>query len=291
MMIGWSRRRDPAILVFLISLHGWKINSVVAANARHSFQPAIGRRSKSPHQPSDCESLSFLFQDRQSIQRQSGIATSPPNIQTHVGRVSGYFVGLIDETTNDIHLPKLLNACTHFADAMVKVDQRQSAKDMRQNIRKVQTYGDNTTMRQVLQYEKMHSNLHTYDDTRLVRLGEHSCAIGLLWIRRSLEFQYNLFAELLRENESAVQTAYQQTLSRYHGWGLQKVYSIALKATSGGVLATTAQLGGFDPKHLTKDQYDTTRRDLQVLMDLWKPLLLRWNQIYDELNLQDMRKV
>lgn len=196
---------------------------------------------------------------------------------------------------NDIHIPRLLKACEHFADAMVQVDQRQSARDMRQNIRKVQSHGSSNffSMRELLSHETQHSDLHEYgNDDTLIRLGERSCAIGLLWIRRSLEFQYELFQELLSGNESAIQTAYEQTLSRYHGWGLQKVYGIALKATAAGsARATMAQLGGFDSKTMNTEQYEAIRRDLQRIIALWKPLLSTWNQIYDELNLQDLRKV
>jgi Glycolipid transfer protein (GLTP) len=301
----------------------------------------------------DCEALSFLFQDYGNDDEQSSKTTrvqqrvDDEEITTLVGQVSHYFDHVLITSNHhhdgqlqydDIDVRQLLVACRHYADAMDTIRQRQSARDMRQNIRKVeQSYGGDddpnvvSSMRALLARElAQQSSLHEYDDDddaiddddqhslqqqgrrkqqrkRLVKLHEHSCAIGLLWIRRSLEFQYELFHQLVDcNNDAAITAAYDNTLRHYHGWALQKVYAVALAATAGNAMTTTAQLGGFfhnnvssSPQQHTKGssslmtprQYDTTRHDLQHLMDLWRPLLKVWNDIFDEFNLQDLRRV
>jgi hypothetical protein len=317
---------------------GWKTPSLLKRSA--SSGRLADRSSRSSHRSSqrlkrqrttgsapttttetinDCEPLAFLFRDYGET-----TASEEEVITTLVGRVSHYFDNVIikggdnsNSNSNhahkdDIDVRRLLVACGHYAEAMDQIGQRQSARDMRQNIRKVELYGGTDhhhySMRQLLRREtETKPTLHEYvvdendnrHQRRLVKLNEHSSAIGLLWIRRSLEFQYELFHQLVRyNNDAAITVAYDRTLRQYHGWALQKVYAVALAATAGNNLATTAQLGGFDNNGkngsammMTPRQYDATRRDLQHLMDQWRPLLQIWNEIFDELNLQDIRRV
>jgi hypothetical protein len=323
---------------------GWKTPSLLKRSASsgrlmadrssHRSSPRLLKRQRTTGSTpttttetiEDCESLAFLFRDYDDTNTAAASDDEEIITTTLVGRVSHYFDHLIikggnnksnedDANQDDIDVRRLLIACGHYAEAMDQIGQRQSARDMRQNIRKVELYGaidhhQHSSMRQLLRQElETKPTLHDYVDDeehhhhrrRLVKLNEHSSAIGLLWIRRSLEFQYELFHQLVRyNNDAAITVAYDRTLRQYHGWALQKVYAVALAATAGNNLATTAQLGGFDANGngknngsaiMTPRQYDATRRDLQHLMDQWRPLLQIWNEIFDELNLQDLRRV
>jgi hypothetical protein len=86
--------------------------------------------------------------------------------------------------------------------------------------------------------------------------------------------------------------AYDEELRHFHGVFLQKIYVLALKATSTHSKHDTfARLGGFRLEEFGPEQEMATKRDLRQLVDLWTPLIQRWEQIYEELNLEDRRKV
>jgi hypothetical protein len=86
--------------------------------------------------------------------------------------------------------------------------------------------------------------------------------------------------------------AYDEELRNFHGVFLQKIYVLALKATSTHSKHDTfARLGGFRLEEFGPEQEMATKRDLRQLVDLWTPLIQRWEQIYEELNLEDRRKV
>merc|ERR1711966_15551 len=59
-----------------------------------------------------------------------------------------------------------------------------------------------------------------------------SAAMGLLWIRRSLAFQLDLYLAVVsshtRHPQAAAMEAYDKTLSPYRGWLLQKVFPMSL---------------------------------------------------------------
>lgn len=65
-------------------------------------------------------------------------------------------------------------------------------------------------------------------------------SISLLWLKRALEYIYAFIANLVEDHNSGAKTenmvplckkAYEDTLKRYHGWIVQKVFSVVLHAT------------------------------------------------------------
>ena len=134
--------------------------------------------------------------------------------------------------------------------------------------------------------------------------------MGLLWIRRSLQFQYHLFHSLLQDVDATTATmaAYEQTLQPYHSWALQKIYNMAVKSATPSNQIWLARLGGYDHHEDTnvastttstdavtpihpKDAERATREDLQLLLQIWGPLIQQWEKIYSDLNLEDQRRV
>jgi Glycolipid transfer protein (GLTP) len=217
---------------------------------------------------------------------------------TRVGRLADGFARVAPD---HIDMQQLLKACQGFCQAMVEVDQSLSARDLRQNISKAQRCleqmppsDDSITLPQLLAWEKG-QNVHNYaTDGTLTALQEQSGAMGLLWIRRSLQFQYHLFQALLLgeiEAADAATAAYQATLQPYHGWALQQVYQVALKSATPSREEWLARLGGFPGHAFGPAQEHATKRDLQLLLEIWQPLIEQWQQIYLDLNLEDRRRV
>jgi Glycolipid transfer protein (GLTP) len=164
-------------------------------------------------------------------------------------------------------------------------------------------------MRTILQLEK-DLGIHDYsgEGGKLNLLKDPSCAMGLLWIRRSLQFQYTLFDALLHpssdnngENsnepdESAVAAraavrAYQTTLAPYHGFALRQIYNVAVTTATPSRHEWLARLGGFAMVDFGPAQQAATQRDLERLLAIWKPLIEHWVHLYDELDLEDLRRV
>ena len=219
----------------------------------------------------------------------------PHRIHTRVGTLAKYFKTVMRDD-DIIDMPHLLQACHRFEKAMVDVQQKQSAKDLRNNIAKAEAFYKTVhhehNMEAILALEKA-SDIHDYGPHKLSLLKDPSCAMGLLWIRRSLQFQYRMFQSLLQDVDAthAALSAYQHTLQAYHGWALQKVYVLAVKSSTPSNKEWLARLGGFPVDKFGAAEEEATRRDLQELLVVWKPLIQRWEQIYAELDLEDQRRV
>jgi len=186
---------------------------------------------------------------------------------------------------------------------MYDTGQRQSAKDLEGNLRKVEALyrvapvDRRDTVSSLLEFEK-ELGVHHHDPRKAgqVHLKDPSAAIGLLWIRRSLAFQYRLYKRLL-ENEDvdprdAAMAAYQKELRPYHSWTLQRIFVIGLKSQVPSRREIIfARLGGFAQEEYGEAEELATKRDLKELLDVWRPIIVRWKEIYNELDLEDKRRV
>eukprot|EP00534_Pseudo-nitzschia_fraudulenta_P006549 CAMPEP_0201187210 /NCGR_PEP_ID=MMETSP0851-20130426/132902_1 /ASSEMBLY_ACC=CAM_ASM_000631 /TAXON_ID=183588 /ORGANISM="Pseudo-nitzschia fraudulenta, Strain WWA7" /LENGTH=708 /DNA_ID=CAMNT_0047472645 /DNA_START=152 /DNA_END=2278 /DNA_ORIENTATION=+ len=122
-------------------------------------------------------------------------------------------------------------------------------KDIVQNIAKIEyaihDYIDQNTgtmisptLRDLLQYE-VDTDLH--DNTKLPRLKEKSAAMGLLWVRRQLVYQTEVFNNVLdvptrfESSRAAVQAAYDEVYGDLHGWAVQKIFSYSFQAAPEGI--------------------------------------------------------
>ena len=88
------------------------------------------------------------------------------------------------------------------------------------------------TLRELLSYE-IETGLHP--SQRLPYLKEKSAGMGLLWVRRQLAYQTQIFDNVLhmKADESmknAVGAAYTQVYDQYHGWAVQKIFSYSFQA-------------------------------------------------------------
>jgi hypothetical protein len=219
-------------------------------------------------------------------------------VNTRIGAMAKAFSGVLNGA-GEINIPHLLHACHKFEREMRNIGQKQSAKDLRNNVAKTEAcykvapHDKRKNMYSLLRFEKQ-QDIHGYGPHGLSLLKENSAAMGLLWIRRSLSFQCRMFRHLLDDNtdaRNAALNAYGEELQSYHGWALQKVYVMAVKSAMPSKRDFLARLGGFTIQEFGEQEEKATRKDLEELMSIWQPLLQRWEEVYQELDLEDQRRV
>eukprot|EP01083_Nonionella_stella_P240182 839846_1 len=117
--------------------------------------------------------------------------------------------------------------------------------------------------------------------------------MGLLWIRRSLAFQLELYSSLITNSihpRDAAKSAYHLHLAPYHGWALRKVFPASLTQMPDRSVFI-AKCGGIKLDELN-DEYDRAiAKKLKVLVGHWQPLLGTWKDEFERLGLEDIRRV
>uniref|UniRef100_A0A7R9W955 Glycolipid transfer protein domain-containing protein n=1 Tax=Pseudictyota dubia TaxID=2749911 RepID=A0A7R9W955_9STRA len=93
------------------------------------------------------------------------------------------------------------------------------------------------TLRDLLQYEIDH---RVQTQGKLPRLKEKSAAMGLLWVRRQLQYQTAIFSNMLKVGSlpgsifptaiDAVRSAYSEVYDKFHGWAVQKIFNYSFQA-------------------------------------------------------------
>ena len=211
---------------------------------------------------------------------------------------------------NDIDTAQLLKACRAHV-ALMRTggpSLRLVAKDLESNVQKAenafrQSPQNSRILSALLESERI-SGIHNGSN-----LAEKSAAMGLLWIRRSLDFQLDLYACIASSSSSndgsgvggttittstsprdAAYTAYTRHLSPYHGWALRKVFPASLSHMPDRQ-TFLAKFGGIKIDELTDDYSRDISRKLRSLIATWKPLLSSWKDEFDRLGLEDMRRV
>ena len=205
---------------------------------------------------------------------------------------------------NDIDTAQLLKACRAHV-ALMRTggpSLRLVAKDLESNVQKAENAfrhspQDSRTLSSLLESERI-SGIHNESN-----LAEKSAAMGLLWIRRSLAFQLDLYACIASNDggggglggggttpRDAAYSAYTRHLSPYHGWALRKVFPASLSHMPDRQ-TFLAKFGGIGIDELTDDHGREISRKLRSLIATWKPLLSSWKDEFDRLGLEDIRRV
>jgi len=85
------------------------------------------------------------------------------------------------------------------------------------------------TIRELLIFE---TETDVNPPSKLPRLTEKSASMGLLWVRRQLNYQTLLFKNVLIYSSfvEAVSAAYKEVYDRYHGWAVQKIFNYSFQA-------------------------------------------------------------
>jgi len=246
----------------------------------------LTRKKKSPH----------IRMDRaQKVPAADGdhFSLSISQYQTPMGFLADEFEGVLEG--NDIVLPQLLRACRKLEETMRLLGQTSTANDFHSNVEKVENLiqqapvESRDTMYALLSYEKR-LGIHPPKEGEKHRLRDPSAAMGLLWIERSLSFNYAMYSDVLRKAEpvKAAMNAYQTVLEPFHSWTLRKLTTASIQHTTPARDQLFAQLAGNradDP--ILKE----TQNDLCRLLNNLDPLIRRWRETFQELDLDDNRKV
>jgi hypothetical protein len=180
----------------------------------HRIKRERGASSSLPPSSSSSSSSSSLSSTT------AAVATTTPNVvvsktinasASKLGALAAYFDAcLIPQQSEEegcgagIDTQRFLEACRQLESFMVSVGHKQSAKDLLQNIHKIQGACAKTpveprqTILELLQHEKstgIHDGLSKSPSVRI--LDEESGAMGLLWIKRSLSFQHTMYSLIL----------------------------------------------------------------------------------------------
>lgn len=169
------------------------------------------------------------------------------------------------------------------------------AKDLESNLSKVEKlYKAHPAkcrhLSSLLEYERR-CNIH---DGSILK--DPSAAMGLLWIRRSLSFQCDLFASLMISGTNgihpnvAAMAAYHRHLAPYHGWALSKLFGASMSRMPERE-AFIAKFSGCDVNELDEDMDREVVRKLRILTDCWGPMLDCWRGEFERLGLEDTRRV
>eukprot|EP00986_Skeletonema_menzelii_P017912 scaffold22707_cov198-Skeletonema_menzelii.AAC.1 len=112
-------------------------------------------------------------------------------------------------------------------------------------------------------------------------LKEHSAAMGLLWIRRSLAFQLELYASLIDQEgphpRDAAYDAYTKHLSPFHGWALRKLFPATLSQMPDRQ-EFIATFGGVTLDELNEEVKREVVNKLRSLVEAWDPLIRAWEK-------------
>ena len=195
---------------------------------------------------------------------------------------------------NEVDTAQLLKACRAHLNFMKSGGSslRLVAKDLESNVQKAEKVykksgKDGRCLSSLLQCER-ESGIHNGDE-----LHEKSAAMGLLWIRRSLAFQLDLYSSLVHGQvhpREAAYNAYTKHLSPFHGWALRKVFPASLSQMPDRHVFM-AKFGGISEEELN-DEYDRMiAKKLKSLVSTWDPLIDSWKNEYERLGLEDIRRV
>ena len=195
---------------------------------------------------------------------------------------------------NEVDTAQLLKACKAHLAFMKSGGSslRLVAKDLESNVQKAERVykksgKDGRCLSSLLQCER-ESGIHNGDE-----LHEKSAAMGLLWIRRSLAFQLDLYSSLVHGQvhpREAAYHAYTKHLSPFHGWALRKVFPASLSQMPDRHVFM-AKFGGISEEELN-DEYDRMiAKKLKSLVSTWDPLIDSWKNEYERLGLEDTRRV
>jgi hypothetical protein len=237
----------------------------------------------------------------------------PATFKTPIGELADVFSdGVLVQLENglaEINMSKLLRACSKFEEVMRNVGETQSAKDLSSNIKKVNDVyrsapaDKRRTMSSLLRYEKelgVHPDMSDkeednpyYDDGPRMRLKDPSAAMGLLWIRRSITFNYHMYSNIICGEISpkeAALDAYQAVLEPCHGMILRRLYTLGIQSVTPPRHQLIQTLAGRADFPLTEGEEEATLQDLQRLVATWRPLIARWKHTFEELDLDDRRR-
>jgi len=217
-----------------------------------------------------------------------------PKSSCQLDEVINTFSSVLHSSNNQIDTSQLLKACRSHLHLMKSAGSslRLVAKDLESNVSKVERVYKSSpkncrTLSSLLEFERS-KGIHDGN-----RLKDPSAAMGLLWIRRSLAFQCDLYSSLTLRGmhpREAAMLAYTKHLKPYHGWALGKLFTASLTQLPVRK-AFIAKFAGVDMDELNEPLDSEIVKKLRLLVGVWDPLLNCWKEDFERLNMEDVRRV
>lgn len=201
---------------------------------------------------------------------------------------------VMNQNTEDIHVGHLLSACEKLQSTIREMGFVSSANDMANNIAKIRnTYNklpstQRDSMPVLLQYEQDVGII-----TEKNRIAESSATMGLLWLGRSIHYQYDMFQYILENPEAspydAASHAYSATVKPHLSWPLQRLGQAALNGLRSMQKRTIlAHMGGFDEEDYTMAKDCITKQGMKRVLASWNPIIRRWNQVLEDMGFESL---
>lgn len=211
--------------------------------------------------------------------------------RTQLFKVATSFENVLSSGGQHVDVDELLRACKVFAKIIRDIGHTSAARDMENNICKAEaTYraappDQRHSLALLLQLER-DSGIHGEGG----KLSDPSAAMGLLWLRRSLAFQSEMYRAILKSKDpsDAARDAYRLHLQPFHGWALRQLFSVSFSSMPRRDIL--AKLGGFQSQKFGDIEERATVEDLKWLVSVWQPILTQWQRTFEELGLEDVRR-
>ena len=176
----------------------------------------------------------------------------------------------------------------------------QTANDLKSNIEKATRLYKSApaetrdSLPDLLQWE-VETGIHgeRKSENEPLRVKNHSGAMGLFWIAHNVEYQNDLYRQMLDEDKTpleAAQSAFEHTLEPHMEWATKKVARAAIPRM---VPATKDEffsaLSGYpDPQNYGPTEHEVVSREVHQILDVWEPIVDDWKQAFDQLQLTDI---
>jgi len=201
---------------------------------------------------------------------------------------------VMNQNQEDIHVGHLLTACDKLQSTVRGMGFVSSANDMARNIAKIRnTYEKlpptkRDSMPVLLQYERDVGIVSEPD-----RIADSSATMGLLWLGRSINYQYEMFQHILENPEAspydAASHAYTSTVKPHLSWALQRLGQAALNGLRSMQKETIlAHMGGFDEEDYSTANDSATKQGMKKVLATWNPIIRRWNQVLEDMGIESL---
>mmetsp|Transcript_4296 Transcript_4296/g.5880 ORF Transcript_4296/g.5880 Transcript_4296/m.5880 type:complete len:244 (-) Transcript_4296:140-871(-) len=218
-----------------------------------------------------------------------GVRTS----KTLMSSLAHSFEPVLSKQEEYLNLSELLQACWSFASVLREMGQTVLAYDFENNIRKAETLYHSAPSEQrrslasLLKLER-ETGIHGPHGA----LQDQSAATGLLWLRRYLEFHLDMYSSILasRDPTDAALNAYKTTIEPFHGWTLRKLFTMKLSTMMPGRRDLLVLLGNFKSQEFGEEEEQIILEDLDNLVSIWRPIVVKWRATYEDLDLEDFRR-
>ncbi|XP_078580876.1 pleckstrin homology domain-containing family A member 8-like [Branchiostoma floridae x Branchiostoma japonicum] len=152
-------------------------------------------------------------------------------VQTEIEKLLSGFKGVKLTGNGDIPTKPFLDACRRmvpFFDHLGETAFAPVKSDINGNILKLtKKYSTNPDRYSTLQ------DIVKQEMAEKTTKAKHSATDALLWLRRALVFPQQIFAGIAEGETDMVKVAkaaYERSLKKYHGWMVQGIFSLAMKA-------------------------------------------------------------